>query len=407
MKLLWVKYGELLPPDTGGKLRSYHLLRALQSEVDLRMVSYVRPGVPAGYAAALDAELPGSRVLEIEGAAHGIATALWQSAAHRVPLTVSRFTSAKVRHWLRREIADHRPDILLCDFLMPTASIPREPGVATILFEHNVEAALWRRKAASTGGAKGLLYKWEYSALLRYEAAALRRFDAVLAVSPDDKEQFEAMAPGVRVEVAETGVDIAAFVPPPDNVRSATDVVFVGSMDWQPNIQGVQWFVAEIWPAVIAACPDAVFHVVGRRPPAAIRALESASIRITGDVASVGPHLHGAAISVVPLLAGGGTRLKIYEAMAAGAPVVSTTVGAEGLDVVAGRDIELADTPAAFSEVLVRLLRDAPRRESLAASASQSVATKDWHVVARSLVSFLTDVASSGIASESPHGSRS
>ena len=392
MRLLWLKYGELLPPDTGGKLRSYHLLRALRTQLDLRMVSYVRPGVSPGYAAALADELPGARVLEIEGIARGILSAVFQSTVHRTPLTVSRFTSSRVRSWLEREIAGARPDLLLCDFLMPSDSLPRDLRIPTVLFQHNVEASLWQRKAAAATGAKAMLYRWEHRALARYEAAVLGRFDAILSVSPDDKRQFEAMSPGARVAVAETGVDIAAFVPPPGNVRSAVDVVFVGSMDWQPNIQGVQWFVETIWPDVVAACPDAVFHVVGRRPPAAIRRLESPQIRVTGDVASVRPHLNSAAVSVVPLLAGGGTRLKIYEAMAAGAPVLSTTVGAEGLDVVAGRDIVLADTPAMFSIALIELLRDARRRDALSTAGLQSVAAKDWTAVARGLVAFLEDV---------------
>ena len=393
MRLLWLKYGELLPPDTGGKLRSYHLLRSLRSLVDLRLVSYVRPGVSPGYAAALEAELPGSRVVEIEGMARGMGSALWQSAVHGVPLTVSRFTSSRVRALLRREIAQDPPDILLCDFLMPTASVPVDPSVTTILFQHNVESSLWRRKADSATGPKALLYRWEHHALARYETAMLRRFDAVLSVSHADQLQFEAMAPGVRVEVVETGVDVAAFAPAADNVRSSSDVVFVGSMDWQPNIQGVQWFVKEIWPGVLRAQPDAVFHVVGRRPPASIRRLEGPSIRITGDVASVAPHLNRAAVSVVPLLAGGGTRLKIYEAMAAGAPVVSTTVGAEGLDVVAGKDLLLADTPADFAAAVVRLLANQDEARTISASAMATVRLVDWSSVAGRLAGMLAALA--------------
>ncbi len=392
MKLLWVKYGELLPPDTGGKLRSYHLLRALRNHVDLRLISYVRPGGTPGYTTALRGEFPGARVVEVEGAVAGTLSAIWQSTVHQLPLTVSRFTSARLRSLLQHEMEHDRPDLLLCDFLMPTASVPVNLPIPAVLFQHNVESSLWRRKADSATGAKALLYRWEHRALERYESAVLGRFDAVLSVSHADTAQFEAMSPGVRSPVVETGVDVAAFAPPADNQRSANDVVFVGSMDWQPNIQGVQWFVKEIWPAILAACPAAVFHVVGRRPPASIRRLEGPSIRISGDVASVAPHLNRAAVSVVPLLAGGGTRLKIYEAMAAGAPVVSTTVGAEGLDIVAGKDIILADDPAAFSRAVIQLLQSPELAQTIAASATETVGQVDWSSVAARLVGVLEEL---------------
>ncbi len=159
--------------------------------------------------------------------------------------------------------------------------------------------------------------------------------------------------------------------------------MFLGSMDWPANIDGVEYFCERIWPQVVAAVPDARFQVVGRNPPARITRFAGPSVEIVGGVKSVLPHLHEAAVFVVPLRIGGGTRLKIYEAMAAAVPIVSTTVGAEGLDVRNGSDIILADDPALFGVSVVELLRSPERRRSVAAAASATAARFDWSVIAQ------------------------
>src|SRR5262249_29504839 len=151
-------------------------------------------------------------------------------------------------------------------------------------------------------------------------------------------------------------------------------VTFLGSMDWMPNQDGVEWFVREVWPAVRAAHPDATFHIVGRNPPGDIRSLSAApGLTVLGGVPDVRPHLADASVVVVPLLVGGGTRLKIYEAMAMGRAVVSTTIGAEGLPVVPGEHYLCADTPAAFAAAVNQLLREHSSRSSLGSAADRFV----------------------------------
>jgi glycosyltransferase involved in cell wall biosynthesis len=159
--------------------------------------------------------------------------------------------------------------------------------------------------------------------------------------------------------------------------------MFLGSMDWPANIDGVEFFCAEIWPRVIAAVPDARFQVVGRNPPPRIQRLASSSVEIVGGVESVLPYLRGASVFVVPLRVGGGTRLKIYEAMAAERAIVSTSVGAEGLSFEDGRDLVLADDAASFSEAVIRLLENQAAREALGHAAGLTAARFDWSAVAR------------------------
>jgi glycosyltransferase involved in cell wall biosynthesis len=158
--------------------------------------------------------------------------------------------------------------------------------------------------------------------------------------------------------------------------------MFLGSMDWEANVDAVDYFCREIWPAVRAAVPEARFRIVGRNPSPRVAALASSSVEVTGRVPSVIDYLKETAVFVVPLRIGGGTRLKIFEAMAAGRAIVSTSVGAEGLDVHDGADVMLADTPSRFADRVIELLRDPARRAALEAGAAATAARHDWSVAA-------------------------
>jgi glycosyltransferase involved in cell wall biosynthesis len=253
-----------------------------------------------------------------------------------------------------------------------------------VLFQHNVESALWRRNARyERNPLKKALFGVEAAKMYRYERAAMHRFHEIVAVSEHDRSLMLEMVPDAPVTVVRTGVDVAGFAPRAGARRGTRTVMFLGSMDWPANIDGVEFFCERIWPQVLAAVPDAHFQVVGRNPPPRITRFAGPSVEIVGGVKSVLPHLHEAAVFVVPLRIGGGTRLKIYEAMAAGVPIVSTTVGAEGLDVADGGDIVLADEPERFADSVVALLRSADRRRAIAAAASATAARFDWSVIAR------------------------
>ncbi|HEY9403723.1 MAG TPA: glycosyltransferase family 4 protein, partial [Pyrinomonadaceae bacterium] len=161
----------------------------------------------------------------------------------------------------------------------------------------------------------------------------------------------------------------------------------------EANIDGVEYFCREVWPAVRAKVPGARFRIVGRNPHARVSKLASESVEVTGTVPSVVEHLREAAVFVVPLRVGGGTRLKIFEAMAAGKAVVSTTIGAEGLDVRHGENILLADDAESFARDLVRLLGDEAERARLEQAASALAARYDWTVIARTFEDVLVRVA--------------
>lgn len=187
-----------------------------------------------------------------------------------------------------------------------------------------------------------------------------------------------------RVGVVPTGVDVTFFTPS-DVTHPATDLAFIGSMDWMPNVDGVLWFAGEVLPLIRKKLPQCSVAVVGRKPAREVTKLaeRDPAIRVTGTVEDVRPWLWGSKVAVVPLRIGGGTRLKIYEAMAARTPVVSTTIGAEGLGVTSGENILIADEPEAFADACIRLISDADERQRISEAGWEHVSTKhSWDAAA-------------------------
>jgi glycosyltransferase involved in cell wall biosynthesis len=205
-----------------------------------------------------------------------------------------------------------------------------------------------------------------------------------------------------RVTVVPTGVDLRQYQPDFSEREVRPLVMFVGAMDWEPNIDAVEFFCKEIWPSVLTEIPQAKFRIVGRNPDRRVQRFASDSVEVTGRVPAVIDQLREAAVVIVPLRIGGGTRLKIYEAMAAGKAVVSTSVGAEGLDVHHGRDITLADDPKAFAGAILMLLENGDVRKRYERAAAELAAHYDWPAVGARFEEVLERVA--GHASMRPDG---
>jgi glycosyltransferase involved in cell wall biosynthesis len=204
------------------------------------------------------------------------------------------------------------------------------------------------------------------------------------------------MDPTCEITVVPTGVDTEQFQVAPPSSATPPRIVFTGSMDWEPNIDAVEYFCARIWPRILSQFPDAIFQIVGRHPFAKVQRLASKSVQVTGTVPSVTDYLRDATVVVVPLRIGGGTRLKIYEAMAMGKAMVSTSIGAEGLSFQNGRDLLLADDASSFSDAILLLLRDAQVRRGIEQAAVKLAAHFDWSVVTRQFADVLQRVASTG-----------
>jgi polysaccharide biosynthesis protein PslH len=393
MKILWVKPGKLLPLDTGGKLRSYNILRHLSASHELTCLSYYGGQRDEAYEREIIDLLPGTVVVHT-AAPDSTRMERYLDYARRffwsAPYAVSKFTDPQVRRLLAPWISQRRFDVAVCDFLSSALNFPGQLITPTALFQHNVETVLWRRKARfEIRWIDRLISEIEYSKMRRFEPAQVRRFHHVIAVSNADRDAMKTMVDASHISVVPTGVDLDQYRYDPRAVPSDPLVVFTGSMDWEANIDGVEFFCKEIWSLVLAKVPTARFRIVGRDPHPRVRKLASDSVEVTGTVPSIVDHLREAAVFVVPLRIGGGTRIKIYEAMAMGKATVSTTVGAEGLQVRHEHDILLVDDPVFFAEAVVSVLQDGELRRRLEAGAAATAAKFDWSVITERFVEVL------------------
>ena len=385
LRLLWVKAGRLLPVDTGGKLRSYHLARALAARHELTMLTYHDGPRDQAYERDIEREFPGAVTVRHGLPSSGrLATALRYVAniASPAPFAVTKFTASGVQRRIAEWANQRRYDAMICDFLSASRNFEHPPLTPTILFQHNVESSLWERQARhAPNPLLRLVYGLEASKMKRYEREAVRRFRHIVAVSEHDRASMIAMGNASQITVVPTGVDVAQFRDAAATEPTQPVVLFLGSMDWEPNIDGVEWMCREIWPRIRAAVPNAVFKIVGRAPGERTARLAADGVDVVGTVPSVEPWLAGAMAFVVPLRIGGGTRLKIFEAMSAGRAIISTTIGAEGLPVQNEKNILLADTATAFADAVIRVLTSRELRKSLSQEALALSATYDWSSV--------------------------
>ncbi|HEY2432288.1 MAG TPA: glycosyltransferase [Vicinamibacterales bacterium] len=401
MKLLWLNAGLLLPLDKGGKLRTWHVMRHLAARHDIHYLSFADESQTEADREGMREVCSRLETVPRSDAAKGTWRFYADAARYLVnpaPYAVAKYRSGAYRDRLDRLLATERYDAVVCDFLVPVVNLPQRLPCPSILFTHNVEAEIWRRHVENARNpvAKAALTR-QWRRMERFERDALSRFDLVLAVSEADGRTFERLYPGALgapAHVVQTGVDTSYFTPPTDPALPA-HMVFTGSMDWLPNEDGMTYFCREILPRIRQAEPAATLSIVGRAPtPAVQRLAELPGVEVTGRVEDVRPHVARAAVYVVPLRIGGGTRLKIFEAMAMARAVVSTTVGAEGLPVTGGRDIEIADEPARFAQAVVRLMRDAEIRRGVEAAGRRLVVERyDWSAVAHDFERALFETA--------------
>jgi glycosyltransferase involved in cell wall biosynthesis len=396
MKILWVKAGKLWPVDTGGKIRSFNILRHLARNHEVTLLSYYGGRQDTEYETAIAKQLPGAKAIYTAALESTIAQSIdyilrLPSAA---PYAVKKFTHPAVRREVARRLSDGSADVAVCDFLSASLNFPEASPTPVVLFQHNVETMLWRRMADTEQSAfRKLSYRIEARKMAAYETRTLQRYQHVIAVSDHDRKEMLALAPGCAITVVPTGVDTEKYQPAPSVSGNPPLIVFTGSMDWEPNIDAVEYFCREIFPRVLVAFPNARFQIVGRNPHSRVRKLASSSVEVTGTVPSVAEHLRNATVVIVPLRIGGGTRLKIFEAMAMRKAMVSTSIGAEGLDVTSGKDCLLADDAPSFAAAILAVLRDPALRRSYEDSAAALAARYDWSQIGRRFAEALSEAA--------------
>ena len=385
LKILWLKTGPLHPLDTGGKIRTFNMLRALRRENAVTYLSLCPPAVAEKDRQAA-AEYSHSQIwipwreTRKSSARFGLELAANQFASN-LPFVIQKYRSARMAAAIHELDAAGFCDLVICDFLTPSVNLiwpGRRLKTPTLLFQHNVESLIWRRLHDNATGLKKFYLRGQWQRMKKFEHETCARFDGVVGVSDEDCEIMRKDFGLTNVlGSVPTGVDCDYFAES-KWPRQEHSLVFLGSMDWMPNIDAVEFFTEEIWPVVKKQFPHATLTVVGRNPPAKIKELEKRvpGVRVTGTVDDVRPFLASAAAMIVPLRVGGGTRIKIFEGMATGIPVISTRIGAEGLPVTHGENILLADTPADFAAQIAELFQKPAQAARVGASGRALVRAK-------------------------------
>ena len=396
MKILWVNPHFLHPTTKGGQIRTLEMLRHLHRWHEIHYVALENSAEPEGLARSPEYC---SKAYPIPHSlpARGSAAFVLQAAGNLLdplPLAITRYRSAAMKTEVARLLSTGTFDRLVADFLFAAPNVPSLSQA--LLFQHNVETTIWDRHLENAHSAVArAFFRIQRNRMARYEGNACRQSAHVVAVSTQDAQRFRTMFQAKRVSEVPTGVDITSFTPPKDQTfEHKADLVFVGSMDWLPNIDGCNYFVREILPLIRRKRPNCTLAIVGRSPGSGIleMARTDPGILVSGTVPDIRPYLWGSSVSIVPLRIGGGTRLKIYEAMAAQASIVSTSIGAEGLPVLHGTNLYLADTPEAFAQHCLELLDSPSIRQQMAQNAYDMVSSRfSWENAARIFEAILRD----------------
>ena len=407
MRILWVKTELLHPVDKGGKIRTYNMLKELRREHDITYLTLDDGSTDQEArerAMEYCQELTCIPYRQQDKFSVGFYAELGLNLLSQLPYAIKKYQSNGMRDSITAHLSSNRFDVVVCDFLAPAINVPKTLPCPSVLFQHNVEAMIWKQhyEVQQHPAKKAYLYR-QWRKMQRFEQKMCRRFDCVVTVSREDSEAIQKEYGVAQVFDVPTGVDTEFFKPTGEVQRDPCNLVFTGSMDWLPNEDAIHYFTERIMPQVKRAVPKLTLTVVGRNPFPGLVELSKRdpSIVVTGRVDDVRPYMERATAYVVPLRIGGGTRLKIYEAMAMEKPIVSTTIGAEGLPLRDGDHLLLADTAEAFAESIVRVLSDETLAKRLGQRAASEVREKfGWPNVARSFAAICENAANqkSGLA---------
>jgi glycosyltransferase involved in cell wall biosynthesis len=406
MKVLWLT-PELpyWPRGSGGSTRQFQLIRRLvERGHDVHVVAPVHPSQRDGVAsltatgATLSAALrPDSRLRETARAlARRPALA---PTAVRLPLNAWQVEVfwTRLRPLALRALGEQRPDVVLVEHDWAARWIRDLPldGIPTVLGLENLSWVFHAKRAASETGRVGrAIHGLDARRFAAFDRRELARYDLLLTMSELDRERLAAITDRPDV-VIPNGVDTTALVPGPP--VAAPVALFTGTFAYGPNLEALRWLLADVWPRIRAAVPDAELLVVGRGVPGDVAAAAPPEVTIAGWVAEMQPWFDRARAVLVPVLSGAGTRLKVLDGLASGRPVVSTTMGAEGIALTDGRDALLADGPEAFAGAAARVLEDDALAGATGAAGRELAERRyDWGAIGDRLADALTELAQRG-----------
>ncbi len=380
------------PPQQGTAIRNFHLIAQIARQHEVHLLSFLDSSVASSTVGPL-----GDLCASV-GTVPAPARSRWERLrtvlASPLPDIAHRLASPAFQEALEVKLRELSPDVVQIEGLemaeSPLRSRQTRDGSLLVFDAHNAEYVLQKRIFETDArqplrwvGAMYSLIQWRK--LLRYEALVCRRTQRVVVCSEADARAMRHLAPGISPIIVPNGVDTQAYRPDvvPAAALEGQPLIFTGKMDFRPNVDAMLWFAGQVLPIIRSQCKEAHLYIVGKNPhPRLARLAGMAGVTLTGFVEDVRPYIAAAAVYVAPLLTGGGTRLKILEAMAMGRPIVSTTLGCEGIAVTSGREVVLADGPAEFAQQVLQLLQARQQAEQLGRLARAFVERRfDWSSV--------------------------
>ena len=365
------------PPNSGDKRRTLGLVRALRELGPVTLCAFAGPDEDV---AALTAEGIDVRAVPLRRRPADLAGGLARSRS----ITAARFWDGELARLVAGAVTEDT-DVLLVEHVQ---LLPYARGLRAghrVLDMHNIESSLTARTARTSSGLRRVVLAAEARALRAMERR-VRDVDVIAVVSDGDRTALRELVSHPRVVVVPNAWDASRPLPAAEGPVAS----FVALLSWTPNVQAAVWFCTEVWPRVVAELPDARLQLVGRNPSDEVRALAGPTVEVTGTVPDLDPWYARTRVALAPLLAGGGSRLKILEALAAARPVVSTSIGVEGLEDLVGRGVVVADDPAAMARAVTELLTDPARSAELGRQGAAAVdADHSWRAAVQPLLAQL------------------
>lgn len=411
MRVLWVGHNLAYPPVRGVLQRDYNLLREAARESEMHVLAFDQPRTrPPGVSAEDCAEALRKFCAHVEWLSlpSGISKSpYWlglRGLLSRNAYDLNWLESHSMAARLRRTLDRVKFDTVHFDTLGLAQYRPLVNGAGTVLNHHNIESSMMEHRAVTEPRRVPRQYwRWEAQKLLRAERDYCPRFSVNLVVSPEDGETLASLAPGIETKVVANGVDTEYFTPRAD--PGGNTLLFCGGLDWYPNGEAMAYFFDQIWPLLTRRLSSVRVVVVGRNPPRWLTQLGDSDrrVEVTGFVDDVRPYFKEATAYICPIRVGGGTRLKILDALAMGMPLIGTTFACSGISVEHAKHVLLADTPEAFAEQVLRVLADPVLRADLAAQGRDLVCKNySWSVVGRSLLLAYKEAGSSARRKSKP-----
>lgn len=381
--------------DTGGKIRTGKILEQLAKNHDITLISNFEQNKDSQH------------INEIKKLCSKFIPVHWEEIGKYTPLFFIRLFiqmfslypvsalndySSVLRKTLEREVNNNHYDLAICDFVQSSLMFKNIKGTATLLFQHNVESIILRRHVERAKNPVSRLFWWlQWGKMFLYEKKMCHAFNKVIVVSDEDKTLLDNLYGTTNTVTIPTGVDINYYTPRPRAKETPNSLVFCGSMDWLPNEDAIDFFIDEILPLLKKEIPDISLTIVGRNPSQAMqkKADKNADVILTGWVKDTRPYLSESSLVIVPIRIGGGTRMKIFEAMAMEKAVVSTTLGAEGLPVTDRENIVVADNAATFAIAIKELLLNEEKKEKISKNARNHV---EWNFNWQNVASVFSNI---------------